>query len=135
MPRSPQKFYKKMALKNDKTQKDLHNKKLGEKGERKARRYLRLHGWKIIAKNYKNPFGEIDIIASKGGVVAFIEVKTRLNDIFGLPSEAVNSTRKRRYIMGANYYFAGKEIDCTVRFDIIEVFNGRLNHIENAFGA
>lgn len=112
----------------------LHNKKLGEKGEKTARAYLKGQGWKILEKNYKTPFGEIDIIAEKDGTVAFIEVKTRLSDTFGLPSESVTNMRKLRYIRGANYYFTNKIIDCTVRFDIIEVFKDSFNHIENAFG-
>lgn len=133
MPRSPQELYKKMAVK-DEGKDSLHNKKLGAKGEQKARSYLKKQGWKILESNYKTPFGEIDIIAERDDTIAFIEVKTRLSDIFGMPSEAVTNNRKLRYIRGANYYFTNKIIDCTVRFDIIEVLNGRLNHIENAFG-
>lgn len=132
MPRSPQEFYNEMAV--IKEGKDsFHNQKLGKEGEKIARSYLKKNGWKILEKNYKTPFGEIDIIAKKEDVIAFIEVKTRLSDIFGLPSEAVTNQRKLRYIRGANYYFTGKIIDCTVRFDIIEVFKKQLNHIENAF--
>ncbi len=111
----------------------MHNRILGIKGERQARRYLRLHGWKILKKNYKNPFGEIDIIARKKDVLAFIEVKTRLTDVYGTPSEAVTESRKRKYISGANYFLVNKNIDLCVRFDIIEVFKGAINHIENAF--
>ncbi len=133
MPRSPQELCKKVDAVNGNKQKNPHNKKLGAQGEKKARRYLFFHGWKIIAKNYKTPFGEIDIIAKKKDVLAFIEVKTRLSDIFGLPSEAVDTKRKRRYIMGANYFLTDKNVDLTVRFDIIEIFRGQLNHIENAF--
>lgn len=132
MPCSPQEFHKKMAIDKGKTD-NFHNKKLGKEGEKRARSYLKRQGWKILEKNYKTPFGEIDIIAEKGEVVAFIEVKTRLSDIYGLPSEAVSNERKLRYIRGANYFFINKIIDCTVRFDIIEVFRGELNHIENAF--
>ena len=113
----------------------LHNRKLGLKGEKAAQKYLKKQGWKIVEKNYVNPFGEIDIIARKDGVYAFVEVKTRLTDVFGSPSEAVTNERKRRYIMGAKYYFTGKIIDFTVRFDIIEIFKGNINHIENAFSA
>lgn len=112
---------------------EKHNKRLGAKGEKQAAKYLKKHGWKIVEKNYKNPFGEIDIIAKKGEIYAFIEVKTRLTDMFGTPSQAVNEQRKRRYIMGAKYFFAGKNINFTVRFDIIEIFEGQINHIENAF--
>ena len=132
MPRSPQEFYKEMAI--DKEGKDsFHNQKIGRKGEEVARSYLKKNGWRIIEKNYKTPFGEIDIIAKKDDVIAFIEVKTRLSDIYGLPSESVTKQRKMRYIRGANYYFTGKIIDCTVRFDIIEVYKNQINHIENAF--
>lgn len=122
-----------MALKKDGGGRKMHNRELGKEGEKKARKYLAAHGWKIIAKNYKNPFGEIDIIARKGDVLAFIEVKTRLSDVFGLPSEAVDEKRKRRYISGAKYFLLNKNVDMCVRFDIIEVFMGEINHIENAF--
>lgn len=109
------------------------NKRLGLGGERKACRYLKRSGYKIVEKNYKHPFGEVDIIARKGEILAFIEVKTRLSDIYGIPSEAVDFHKKRRYIQAAKYYFLNREIDCTVRFDIIEIFRGQINHIENAF--
>ncbi len=121
-----------MAVNGGRAQ-DAKNKKLGKLGEKKARSYLRKNGWKTVEKNYVNPFGEVDIIARKGDVLAFIEVKTRLSDEFGAPSEAVTASRRRKYILAAKYYFAGREPDCTVRFDIIEVFRGRINWIENAF--
>lgn len=112
---------------------DKHNIKLGKKGERIARRYLFFKGYKILEKNYKCPMGEIDIIAEKKGTVAFIEVKSRLTDRYGSPSEAVDEKRRQRYIRSALFYFSGREIDRTVRFDVIEVFKGRVNHIISAF--
>ena len=111
------------------------NKIKGKKGERRAARYLKRHGYKIICRNFKCPFGEVDIIARKGEVLAFTEVKLRLSDIYGAPSEAVNAARMRRYINSARFYFAGREPDCVVRFDIIEVTEDGINHIENAFEA
>lgn len=111
----------------------MHNKILGAKGERAACGYLKRNGYKILQKNFKSPFGEVDIVARKGEVIAFIEVKTRMSDSYGAPSQAVTPERQRRYINAAEYYFAGKQIDFTVRFDIIEVFRGEINHIENAF--
>ena len=109
------------------------NKIKGRKGERCAARYLKCCGYKIICRNFKCPFGEVDIIAAKGEVLAFIEVKTRLSDVFGAPSEAVDSVRRRRYIQSARFYFSDREPDCVVRFDIIEVTPDGINHIENAF--
>ena len=126
MCHSPQEFYKKMAV-------DKHNKKLGTAGENQAVKYLKRSGYKILKRNYKNPFGEVDIIAEKGEVLAFIEVKTRLSENYGVPSEAVDRRRMEKYKKAAEYYFYGKSIDVTVRFDIIEILCGQINHIENAF--
>ena len=106
---------------------------LGFRGEERAARYLKRRGYKIIERNFRCPFGEVDIIAEKGDVVAFIEVKTRSNDNFGAPNEAVNGGRMRRYKNSARYYFTDRSMDCVVRFDIIEVTKEGINHIENAF--
>ena len=110
------------------------NKRLGAKGERLAVKYLKKQGYKILEKNYRTPFCEVDIIAKCGDVLCFCEVKTRNSDVYGSPSEAVNHTKQQRYINAAHHYLNGNE-DCTVRFDIIEVFRGEVNHIENAFAA
>lgn len=109
------------------------NKELGEKGEKLAARYLKKHGYKILEKNYKSHFGEIDIIAKRGDVLSFCEVKTRLNDNYGAPSEAVGAQKRQRYINAARSYHTDGEY--VIRFDIIEVYKGEINHIENAFGA
>ena len=113
----------------------IHNAALGQKGERAARSYLKKQGYEIVEKNYKNPFGEVDIIAKKGDIYAFIEVKTRLSDAFGAPSEAVDARRRKKYALAAEFYLSEKIDDYIVRFDVIEVFNGGINHIENAFCA
>lgn len=107
--------------------------RLGFFGERKAANYLKKCGCKILKRNFRCPFGEVDIIAEKGDVTAFIEVKTRTSDTFGAPNEAVGYGRQKRYKNCARFYFANREIDCTVRFDIVEVTKEGVNHIENAF--
>lgn len=109
--------------------------KLGFWGESRAVKFLKKSGYTVLHRNFKCPFGEIDIIAQKDGVLCFIEVKTRSSDDFGAPNQAVNKTRQTRYINSARYYFANREIDCTVRFDIIEVTKEGVNHIESAFTA
>lgn len=107
--------------------------RLGFSGERRAAARLKRDGYKIVKRNYRCPFGEVDIIAAKEDVLAFIEVKTRSDDYFGQPNEAVGKDRQKRYKNCARFYFSGREIDCTVRFDIIEVTEEGINHIENAF--
>lgn len=109
--------------------------RFGFSGERKAAKFLKKNGYKILARNFRCPFGEVDIIASSGDIVAFIEVKARSGHSFGQPNEAVRADRQRRYINCARFYFSGRTMDCVVRFDIIEILNGKINHIENAFTA
>lgn len=140
MPHSPQEFYKKVAIifgkGRQKTESVKHfNLRKGAKGEKAAAKYLKREGYKILSRNYKTPFGEVDIIAQKGDVIAFVEVKLRTSDTFGTPSEAVNARRMQRYTNAARCYFSGREINCTVRFDIIEVEGKKLNHIVSAFEA
>ncbi|MDY6862483.1 MAG: YraN family protein, partial [Thermodesulfobacteriota bacterium] len=63
-----------------------NNKTIGHKGEDLAIKYLKKNGFKILERNYRNIFGEIDIIAlDKNRVITFIEVKTRTSKAFGLP--------------------------------------------------
>jgi putative endonuclease len=111
------------------------NRKLGFFGERRAAKYLKKQGYEILERNYKCPFGEVDIIAKKGDVVAFVEVKTRSSDYFGTPGEAVNGVRRKRYANSAKFYFSGRDINCTVRFDVLEILQKQINYIENAFNA
>ena len=112
---------------------DRLNKKTGRKGEKQACAYLKKQGYKILERGFKTPFGEVDIVAKREDVIVFTEVKTRLSDTFGAPCEAVDERKNFRYRQSAKYYFAGRQIDVTVRFDVIEIYRGEINHIENAF--
>ncbi|MGN0804392.1 MAG: YraN family protein [Candidatus Coproplasma sp.] len=112
------------------------NRRLGFWGERKAVKYLKKKGYKIVERNFKCKTGEVDIIALDGEYMAFIEVKTRSNDNFGAPNEAVDRERKQRYKNTAKLYMyinGIRQEDYIVRFDVIEVTKEGINHIENAF--
>lgn len=113
--------------------KDLRNKILGRKGEELARRYLKKHGYKIIARNYKTPFGEADIIAFKNGTYCFVEVKTRAQDEYGLPAEAVDRGKQRRYRQMAGYFCANLREEVPIRFDVASIYEGELEYFEGAF--
>lgn len=118
-----------MAIKGEK-------RRLGFWGERKAAKFLKKSGYKILSRNFKCRAGEIDIIALKGDTIAFVEVKTRTSDYFGEPCEAVDLTRQRRYCNAAEQFIRLNCIgfnDYVLRFDIIEIKCGVINHIENAF--
>ena len=113
--------------------------KRGAKGERRAVLYLRLHGYRILERNYLASHKEIDIIAEKGSVIAFIEVKSRKNN--ALPAAASVNREKKTNIISASKRYAAKNgiRNRIVRYDIIEVDLGKkfffnsVNHIENAF--
>lgn len=106
----------------------------GKIGEELSLTYLKQKGYKILHKNYVNVLGEIDIIARKKNVVVFVEIKTRSSNKFGLPSESVTRQKQNKIKQVASLFLKQKgwlEKDC--RFDVIEVLDRQINHIENAF--
>jgi putative endonuclease len=107
---------------------------LGMKGEILARKYLKQKKYKILKTNYKNKIGEIDIIAKDKDCVVFVEVKTRTSEKFGRASEAVDKHKQHKIRSVATVYLMkNKLIDGQVRFDVIEVYDEQINHIQNAF--
>ena len=115
---------------------------LGKYGEDAATEFLKKKKYKIVERNFRNKFGEIDIIAEYKKDIIFIEVKTRLSKEYGEPYEAVNYYKQRKLINTAKaYLYSKKMFDTNVRFDIIEVYgsisDGRfeldtINHIKSA---
>ena len=115
-------------------QKNFYKKLLGRVGEKKAADFLKKQGIKIVGTNYKNVFGEIDIIAKDGEYTVFIEVTTRSGEEFGTPSEAVDNRKRQKYARIAKLYAAENGItDAPMRFDVIEVEEEKINHIKDAF--
>ena len=119
-----------------------YKQKLGKYGEEFAAEYLKKNKYKILERNYKNRYGEIDIIACKNKVTVFVEVKTRFSSRYGSPYEAVDFYKQRRIINSAKAYLVKKgQFYSDVRFDVIEVYGAiadggfeldTVNHIENA---
>lgn len=116
------------------------NQQVGKIGEELACKYLENNKYKIIKRNFYCKQGEIDIIAydTYKNELVFLEVKTRLNFIYGRPSEAVSKEKQRHIISVAKYYIYKVNIKNTaIRFDVIEVFldNNKynINHIKQAF--
>ena len=100
--------------------------KIGNLGERAAVRYLRRRGYRVIKRNYTAVGAEIDIIASKDGVTAFVEVKARnvkyLGGYEARPASAVTPEKQRKIIRTASYFLSRYDEKTRVRFDVIEVY-------------
>jgi putative endonuclease len=109
---------------------------LGEWGENAATRFLVKNGYKILEKNFRCRIGEIDIIAMDKEVLVFIEVKTRRNLSYGLPSESITATKLHHIRRTIYYYSLIRNLHCTdMRIDVIEILvaNGRayIHQIKN----
>lgn len=114
----------------------MNRRAYGDAGEQAACEYLVRQGWKIAARNVRRGRGEIDIVAQRRGLTAFIEVKRRRDTRYGRPAEAVNFEKQRRIAQAAALYMQENALeDARVRFDVIEILPDGLRHIEDAFDA
>ncbi len=118
--------------------KNPYKKETGNSGEEKACNYLIKNGYSIIQRNYRTRRGEVDIIAEKGNVLVFVEVKTLPNGNAELLSHVLDIRKQKRIIKTAKCFLAihRQYSNDFIRFDVIvndmpgfpEVY-----HIENAF--
>lgn len=113
---------------------------LGRFGETKAAEWLTRNGYRILARNFRTRLGEIDIIASKAGFLAFVEVKLRKNADFGCAREFVDVRKQRKIICAAQLWLQWHPCRLQPRFDVIEVYapfgmegEVEIHHWENAF--
>ncbi len=78
--------------------------RLGRFGEAVAARYLERRGYTIVARNYRCPEGEIDLVAREGDCLVFVEVRTRRGRSFGTPEESVTLAKRERLARLAEAY-------------------------------
>ena len=112
----------------------------GKWGEDIACKYLEQIDYNIVERNFSCKQGDIDIIAwdkTKKELV-FIEVKTRKNNYYGKPVDAVDNIKQKHLYRAAQYYvYIHKIVDTYLRFDVIEVYvcnkTTRINHIKQIF--
>ncbi len=108
----------------------------GRRAETLAAWLLRAKGYRILARRYRTPVGEIDLIARRARLVAFVEVKQRPSEAEA--AEAVTSAGRRRIARAASAWLAAHPAASTLdlRFDVIICMPGRLpRHIRGAFDA
>ncbi|MEG1727637.1 MAG: YraN family protein [Acidaminococcaceae bacterium] len=111
---------------------------LGQWGETTACTYLQQQGYKIITRNYRSAYGEIDIIAQLGSELSFVEVKTRQNLLFGTPAAAVTRSKQLKIHRTAlEYLQAVDKFYSDFGFDVIEILrqDGQvtINHLKKCF--
>lgn len=114
---------------------------LGAWGEEKAVRFLKQRGYRIIERNFRCRFGEIDIIAEKDEYLSFVEVRLRKNIRYGTPEDTVDWRKQQKLRLTADYYLMTHETELAPRFDVLALYahNGEdtwplpLKHIKNAF--
>jgi len=119
-----------------------NTKQLGYWGEEIAQTHLQGKGYKIIEHNYRNKWGEIDIVAQKNRVVVFIEVKTRdsANSNNFLPEQSVTSQKQAKLRMLCEIYLNEHKYahDQEWQIDVISISldksakKAKINHIQNA---
>ena len=113
---------------------------LGNFGEEQAARYLRRKGYRIVERNFRCRQGEIDLIASKGEYVVFVEVKLRKDDGHGAAREFVTRSKQTKILTTAGLWLSRTQMPLQPRFDVIEVYAPqgrfglvRIEHLEDAF--
>jgi putative endonuclease len=112
----------------------------GARGEKLAAQYLRSHGYKILYRNFRDRTGgEIDIVCRNGDTLVFVEVKTRADEDFGRPVEAVDRQKQLRVSKGGLAWLRLLDNpDIVFRFDVVEVLlpdegSPQLELIQDAF--
>ncbi|MGH2816932.1 MAG: YraN family protein [Actinomycetota bacterium] len=111
---------------------------LGRRGEDLAVSVFRRLGFEIVQRNYRCRHGEVDLIARRGRILVFCEVKTRRTDLWGIPAEAVDHRKQSRLRLLAALWLAEHAVGrVQVRFDVVSVIvrpnRNEITHIPDAF--
>lgn len=97
----------------------------GRDGEDAALGVYRRRGFRVVARNWRCPIGELDLVLERGGLLVFCEVKTRTGAAFGGGYEAVNWSKRRKLRQLAEAFLAsGSSRASGVRFDVASVWLG-----------
>lgn len=111
---------------------------LGRSGEDLAAAELTSLGFEVVARNVRGSCGELDIVARRGGLLVFCEVKTRRSDRWGMPAEAVGYPKQQRIRrLAGEWLTAQRPRVSEVRFDVVSIVadggTAEVTHIPGAF--
>lgn len=108
----------------------------GREAEAFAAAYLQQHGLRIVNKNWRCRFGEIDLVARDGDCLVFVEVRARSSRNFGGAAESIDAAKRSRLIAAANLYLARIGLATPCRFDAVLIgATGAPQWVRNAFTA
>ena len=117
--------------------KQKSQRQLGTDYENSAVAYLQSLGYRIIDRNYRTSYGEIDIVAEdKDFVIVYIEVKYRQKNTYGDPLEAVDIRKQKRICRVALHHMVVRGFwgERSFRFDVIGIYgDGKIRHVKDAF--
>ena len=119
----------------------MSTKQDGDWGEALVAEYHEARGCRIVEREWRCRFGEIDLIAEQEGALLFVEVKLRTNLRYGMPRESVTAKKQEKLRSAALLYLSMHGLDAPARFDVAEVYTDvhhsarstRIEYIENAF--
>lgn len=113
---------------------------LGQRAEAMAATYLEEHGYTVVARNWRRPEGELDLVVAREGLCVFVEVRSRTGVERGHPLETVNASKRARVLRAARLYLNEEKPPAAVfRFDVVGVTfslddtQPEIVHIEDAF--
>ena len=115
-----------------------NNRQAGARYEKAAKDFLIMHGYDIIAQNYRSGRHEIDIICCQDNQLIFVEVKGSASEVFGDAAHKVNLTKQQSIIAAAQGYLQNANVEYdSYRFDVIVVSDKQgellIEHVEGAF--
>ncbi|MBM3356240.1 MAG: YraN family protein [Betaproteobacteria bacterium] len=108
----------------------------GGGAEDRAAAFLERQGLRIVTRNYRCRFGEIDLVAETGATVVFVEVRARASEAYGGAAASITPVKRRRVIAAARHYLAAKRERRACRFDVVLIrgADAQLEWIPDAFG-
>ena len=114
---------------------------LGRDGERVAERYLRGAGMRVVARRFRTPVGELDLVMRDGSELVFVEVKTQRSASFAPPQDRVGRDKQRRVVQAARWFVRQRGLEALpMRFDVVAVVwpeggPPQVRHLPDAFPA
>ena len=110
----------------------MSRKDIGESGEDRAVEFLEASGMKVLKRNERTRFGEIDIIAQDGPTTVFVEVKKKSTTAYGLPEEMVGAMKAKKLIRLSSFYAASYNITGPIRIDVVAIDPDGIRHYRSA---